>query len=52
MSAKSAIKRALRALGYRMVKIDPLEETIPADYNQSPFLGLLKFKWVEGRRAD
>jgi hypothetical protein len=38
MPCKSAFKRALRALGYRIESIDPLEETIPADYNHSVFL--------------
>lgn len=38
MPFKSAIKRRLRSLGYRIEKIDPLEESIPADYNHSPFL--------------
>jgi len=35
---KSAIKQALRSVGYKIEKIDPLEESIPADYNHSPFL--------------
>jgi hypothetical protein len=38
MSIKSAVKKVLRATGYKIEKIDPLEETIPADYNHSPFL--------------
>ncbi len=38
MPCKSALKRALRAMGYRIEKIDPLEETIPVDYNHSVFL--------------
>jgi len=38
MPFKSAVKRTLRALGYKIEKIDPLEESIPADYNHSPFL--------------
>lgn len=38
MPFKSAIKRSLHALGYKIEKIDPLEESIPADYNHSPFL--------------
>lgn len=38
MSLKSAVKHTLRRLGYRIEKIDPLEESIPADYNHSPFL--------------
>jgi len=35
---KSAIKQVLRKAGYKIEKIDPLEESIPADYNRSPFL--------------
>lgn len=35
---KSLIKRSLRAIGYKLEKIDPLVESIPADYQQSPFL--------------
>lgn len=38
MSWKSGIQRAVRTLGYKINKIDPLEESIPADYNHSPFL--------------
>jgi hypothetical protein len=38
MSFKSIVKRSLRQLGYKIEKIDPLEESIPADYNHSPFL--------------
>lgn len=38
MPLKSAIKQTLRSLGYKIEKIDPLEESIPADYNHSPFL--------------
>ena len=38
MLFKSAIKKTLRSLGYKIEKIDPLEETIPADYNLSPYL--------------
>jgi hypothetical protein len=38
MPLKSTIKRALRGLGYKIEKLDPLEESIPADYNHSPFL--------------
>lgn len=38
MPFKSTIKRILHALGYKIEKIDPLEESIPADYNHSPFL--------------
>lgn len=35
---KNWIKRGLRYAGYRVQRVDPLEETIPADYNSSPFL--------------
>lgn len=38
MSLKLALKRTLRVFGYQLTKIDPLEESIPADYNHSPFL--------------
>lgn len=38
MPFKSFVKRSLRGLGYKIEKIDPLEESIPADYNHSPFL--------------
>lgn len=38
MSFKSIVKQTLRGLGYKIEKIDPLEESIPADYNHSPFL--------------
>lgn len=38
MLLKPALKQALRSLGYKIEKIDPLEESIPADYNRSPFL--------------
>jgi hypothetical protein len=38
MPFKSIVKRSLRRLGYKIEKIDPLEESIPADYNHSPFL--------------
>jgi hypothetical protein len=38
MPLKSAIKSALLRLGYRLQRVDPLEESIPADYNHSPFL--------------
>lgn len=38
MPLKSALKQTLRSLGYKIEKIDPLEESIPADYNHSPFL--------------
>ena len=38
MSIKSPIRRILRTLGYTIKKIDLLEESIPADYNHSPFL--------------
>ena len=35
---KELIKRAFNSAGYRIARRDPLEETIPADYNHSPFL--------------
>lgn len=35
---KTVVKKALRGVGYKIEKIDPLEESIPADYNHSPFL--------------
>lgn len=35
---KTFIKQALRKSGYKIEKIDLLEESIPADYNHSPFL--------------
>jgi predicted O-methyltransferase YrrM len=35
---KHLIKQVLRKLGYKIERIDPLEESIPADYNRSPFL--------------
>lgn len=38
MLFKIIAKHALRSLGYKIEKIDPLEECIPADYNHSPFL--------------
>jgi hypothetical protein len=38
MGVKSLIKRTLRAAGYKIEKLDPLEESIPSDYNHSPFL--------------
>ena len=38
MSLKSLVKTSLRSLGYKIERIDPLEESIPADYNHSPFL--------------
>lgn len=38
MSLKALIKHALRRTGYKIERIDPLEESIPADYNHSPFL--------------
>lgn len=38
MTLKPAIQNALHALGYRIEKIDPLVESIPDDYNHSPFL--------------
>jgi len=38
MSFISIAKQSLRRLGYKIEKINPLEESIPADYNRSPFL--------------
>ena len=38
MSLKSMVKRGMHSLGYKIEKSDPLEESIPADYNHSPFL--------------
>jgi len=38
MALKPIVKLVLRKLGYKIGKSDPLEETIPADYNHSPFL--------------
>lgn len=38
MMLKNMIKRGLRTVGYKIEKVDPLEESIPADYNHSPFL--------------
>jgi hypothetical protein len=38
MLLKSTTKRVLRHFGYKIEKIDVLEESIPADYNHSPFL--------------
>ena len=35
---KNAIKRAINLFGYKIVGIDALEESIPAQYNHSPFL--------------
>jgi hypothetical protein len=35
---KDALKAAIRILGYRVEKIDKLEESIPAQYNHSNFL--------------
>jgi hypothetical protein len=35
---KGIIKNGFHALGFRIERIDPLEETIPADYNRSAFL--------------
>ena len=35
---KSWIKRAFRYIGFKIERVDRLEETIPADYNHSPFL--------------
>ncbi len=38
MPLKSAIKQTLRSLGYKIEKVNPLEESIPADYNHSSFV--------------
>lgn len=35
---KNFIKQAFRLAGIKVSRIDPLEETIPAQYNHSPFL--------------
>jgi len=35
---KKLIKRGFGLFGIKVERIDPLEETIPADYNHSPFL--------------
>jgi O-methyltransferase len=35
---KTCIKRGLRLAGLKIERVDPLEESIPADYNHSPFL--------------
>lgn len=35
---KLLTKRALHAIGLKIERLDPLEESIPADYNRSPFL--------------
>ena len=35
---KKLIKRGFHALGLKVERVDALEETIPADYNHSPFL--------------
>jgi hypothetical protein len=35
---KDLVKRGFRTLGLKIERVDPLEETIPADYNHSPFL--------------
>jgi len=35
---KSHVKQLLRSFGYKIERIDPLAESIPADYNRSPFL--------------
>lgn len=35
---KRLVKNGFRVLGLKIEQIDPLEETIPADYNQSRFL--------------
>jgi len=38
MLFKPFIKKFFCVLGYKIEKLDPLEESIPADYNHSPFL--------------
>ncbi len=38
MTLKNLVKWSLGKLGYTIEKIDPLVESIPADYNHSPFL--------------
>ena len=38
MAIKFTVRKLLRSLGYRIEKVDPLEESIPADYNHSLFL--------------
>lgn len=38
MPRKSAAKRRCARLGYRVEVIDPSEESIPVDYDHSPFL--------------
>ncbi|HFD87207.1 MAG TPA: hypothetical protein ENJ35_05990 [Gammaproteobacteria bacterium] len=35
---KQIIKKSFRTFGLKIERIDPLEESIPADYNHSPFL--------------
>lgn len=35
---KSGIKRASRSIGFKIERVDRLEETIPADHGHSPFL--------------
>ena len=35
---RNLLKSTLRRAGYKIEKLDPLEESIPADYNRSPFL--------------
>lgn len=35
---RSHVKQVLRRFGYKIERINPLEESIPADYNRSPFL--------------
>jgi hypothetical protein len=35
---KPIVKRAFRAAGFEIRRRDPLEESIPSDYNHSPFL--------------
>lgn len=35
---KNLVKAGFRVAGFKIERIDPLEESIPADYNRSPFL--------------
>ncbi len=35
---KSGIRQVLQQFGYKLERLDPLVESIPADYNHSPFL--------------
>jgi hypothetical protein len=38
------LKSTLRRAGYKIEKLDPLEESIPADCNRSPFLPT---QWID-----